>query len=149
MNIYTIGFTQKSAEQFFELLEANNIKCVLDIRLNNSSQLAGFTKGTDLKYFLHKILDVKYYHDIMLSPTKQILSDYKKNKISWDEYEKLFLELLDKRDIKENVILKYGMDLDKVCLLCSEPTADKCHRRLVSEYLGKVFPEFNINIVHL
>jgi len=149
MNIYTIGFTQKSAEQFFKLLEDNNVKYVLDIRLNNSSQLAGFTKGTDLKYFLYKILDVRYYHDIMFSPTKQILSDYKENKISWDEYEKLFLELLDKREIKQNVILKYGMDLDNMCLLCSEPTADKCHRRLVSEYLDKIFPEFNMNIIHL
>lgn len=149
MNIYTIGFTQKSAERFFQLLEVNNIKCVLDIRLNNSSQLAGFTKGTDLQYFLNKISGIKYYHDIMFSPTKQILNDYKKKKISWEEFEKQFSDLMFKRNIRDIVASKYINDLDKICLLCSEPKADKCHRRIVAEYLKAAFPELNINIIHL
>ena len=149
MNIYTIGFTQKSAEEFFELLQQNNIKSILDIRLNNSSQLAGFTKGRDLKFFLKRILDIEYFHDTLLSPTKQILDDYKKSRITWSDYEEQFLRLLSERNIRESLRDKYNNRFDNICLLCSEATAEKCHRRLVAEYLVNMYPEYDIKIIHI
>lgn len=149
MNIYTIGFTQKSAEEFFELLQQNNIKSILDIRLNNSSQLAGFTKGKDLKFFLKRILDIEYFHDTLLSPTKQILDDYKKSRITWPDYEEQFLRLLSDRNIRESLKDKYNNSFDNICLLCSEATAEKCHRRLVAEYLVNMYPEYDIKIIHI
>lgn len=134
ITIYTIGFTKKNAEKFFETLKENNIKLLLDIRLNNISQLAGYTKKDDLKYFLKEICNIKYLHLPELSPTKEILDDYKKNKISWDEYEEKFLNLYYIRPIDK--LLK-NTSLDHACLLCSEATPEKCHRRLVAEQFLK------------
>ena len=107
MKIYTIGFTKKSAEEFFEILEHNKIKIILDIRLNNTSQLSGFAKGKDLKFFLKRILDIFYIHDLNLAPTKDILFRYKKNMISWESYESEFLDLLNERNIREYIKAKY------------------------------------------
>ena len=136
MQIYTIGFTQKNAEQFFELILRNNIDILIDIRLNNQSQLAGFTKGKDLNYFLKKICDCNYDHYIACAPTKEILQKYKKNEITWKEYEKKYNELIIDREIAKNFKSKYSK-YTKTLLLCAEPTAEHCHRRLLAEYLQK------------
>lgn len=149
MKIYTIGFTQKSAEKFFGLLKENNIKTLLDVRLNNVSQLAGFAKGRDLEYFLKEILGATYIHDLEFAPTKEILDNYKKKIITWDDYEKQYNRLLDNRNVKQRVIKKYGNEFDGVCLLCSEVEASKCHRRLAAEYIQEVINDEDIEIVHL
>lgn len=143
MELYTMGFTQKSAEQFFSLVKKNNIELLIDVRLNNQSQLAGFTKGRDLKFFLEKICDCRYVHEEMFAPTKDILADYKKKLISWPEYVSKFDVLLQRRPI-EKLFLKHAGSYDRVLLLCSEPTPECCHRRLVAEYLTKNVPDVTI-----
>ena len=147
MNIYTIGFAQKSAKEFFGLLEKNNIDCLIDIRLNNSSQLAGFTKGKDLEYFLNKILLVKYIHDVNFAPTKEILDAYKKKAITWAEYENLYTQLVEKRKVE--ILLKKIIEnrYSNICLLCSEPDAQYCHRRLLGDYLKQYLD--NVEIRHI
>jgi uncharacterized protein (DUF488 family) len=142
--IFTIGFAGKSAREFFTKLKESGVKTVIDIRLNNVSQLAGFTKEQDLPYFLQEIVGIKYVHKPELAPTKDILTAYKKKEINWLEYEKRFHQLLSERRI-ENVITP--QDADKSCLLCSEPKPDKCHRRLTAEYLRELWG--NVKIVHL
>lgn len=145
--IYTIGFTKKDAKTFFELLRENNIKYLLDIRLNNSSQLAGFAKGKDLNYFLKEILNIKYVHDIRFAPTKQLLDEYKSKVKNWRDYEIEFNELILKRDISKIVEKEYFSMIDGVCFLCSEEIPAKCHRRLIAEFIQKQFN--NIEVVHL
>ena len=147
MEIYTIGFSKKSAYEFFSLLKENEVKKLIDIRLNNTSQLAGFTKGKDLEYFLNEICNIKYVHDTNLSPTKEILDNYKKSKITWDDYEKQFSLLLNKRNIKEHLKQKYNANFDKSCFLCSELKPLNCHRRLIAEYIKNNFE--NVLIKHL
>ncbi len=149
MNLYTIGFTKKTAEEFFSLLRDNHMKKVIDIRLNNSSQLAGFSKGQDLRYFLNTFFNIEYIHDPDLAPSKQLLDDYKGKKITWQQYEIEFQNLLDKRKTKEMLDGKYHSTFDGACLLCSEETADKCHRRLVAEYIKNNYQELMIEIKHL
>lgn len=149
MRLYTIGFTKKSAEDFFGLLKKNNIKTVLDIRLNNSNQLAGFSKSRDLKYFLSKILNVNYIEDFKFAPTKEILDDYKKNVITWEEYKVRYNQLLEERNIIEYINKKYSNNFDGVCLLCSESEASKCHRRLAAEFIKKTINDQEIRIIHL
>ena len=133
LKVYSIGFAQTSAEEFFSSIARKNIKKLIDVRLNNVSQLAGFTKKNDLKYFLNKICGVEYEHFELLAPTKNILDDYKKRKGSWGEYEVRFNELMEIRKI-ENML--QPDDLDCSCLLCSEKKPHYCHRRLVLEYLN-------------
>ncbi len=133
MEIYTIGFTQKSARQFFDLLTANGIRRLVDIRLKNTGQLAGFTKSGDLAYFLDAICGAEYVHQPLLSPTKELFSDYRAGRRSWADYEQIFGALLAERSI-ETVISPTLFDVPAV-MLCSEPTAEQCHRRLVAEYL--------------
>lgn len=145
MNIYTIGFTKKSAEQFFTILINNKISKVYDIRLNNSNQLAGFSKGRDLKFFLSKIGNIDYSHEIIFAPTKEILDNYKKKNITWDEYEKLYIRLLDERNIY-NYIEKENILKDGICFLCSESVENECHRRILVEYISK---RYDIQIKHL
>ena len=142
--LFTIGFTKKKAEEFFKLIKKNNIKCLIDIRLNNVSQLAGFAKRDDLKYFLKQICNCEYRHMPEIAPTKEILYSYKKKQISWDEYVVRYNNLIKKRKIESKISLS---ELDGSCFLCSEPTADMCHRRLASEYLKKHFD--TIRIKHL
>ena len=142
--LYTIGFTKKNALQFFNSLKRNNIKTLIDIRLNNNSQLAGFTKKDDLNYFLSEICGIKYIHTTDLAPTERILKDYKDKVTDWKMYESAFIDLIEKRRIEKLFTIS---ELDDACLLCSEPTVDNCHRRLVAEYLSKKFPE--IKIIHL
>ncbi|MDB9373751.1 DUF488 family protein [Nodularia sphaerocarpa] len=132
VNLFTIGFTQKKAEQFFETLIKAGVKRVIDTRLNNVSQLAGFAKKNDLEYFLRKIGEIEYIHILDLAPTKDILEEYKKKQINWALYEKRFNQLITERQIEKKV----NSDLlDEACLLCSEAKPHNCHRRLVAEYL--------------
>jgi uncharacterized protein (DUF488 family) len=145
MKIYTIGFTKKSAEEFFALIRSNDISRIIDVRLNNVSQLAGFTKKDDLKFFLRELCDVGYLHLPDMAPTKDILNDYKKKIISWDIYEERFNNLMIARNI-ENKIDK--SILENGCLLCSEHKPNHCHRRLIVEYLNKHL-ETGLEIKHL
>jgi uncharacterized protein (DUF488 family) len=132
MEVFTIGFTKKNAKKFFELLRASGAKRVVDVRLNNISQLAGFAKRDDLQYFLEKVLGIGYVHMTQLAPTQDILDEYKKNGGNWDAYAEKFLELMHKRRVEESVPPELLAD---GCLLCSEDKPHNCHRRLVAEYL--------------
>lgn len=134
--IYTIGFSGKNARVFFETLRQNNIKRLVDVRLNNVSQLAGFTKKNDLAYFLEKICNIPYLHMDVLAPTKEILDAYKNKYISWDEYEKQYNSLINSRNIDSSL---KNIDFNDACLLCSEKTADQCHRRLAAEKIKDIF----------
>ncbi|MDJ0729522.1 MAG: DUF488 domain-containing protein [Crocosphaera sp.] len=144
INLSTIGFTKKTAQEFFELLKKAKVKRVIDTRLNNVSQLAGFAKKKDLQYFLKEIADIDYIHLIDLAPTKDILDDYKKKKGEWSVYEKRFKDLITKREIEKKLAPEI---IEDSCLLCSEAKPHHCHRRLVAEYLSNHWG--NINIVHL
>jgi uncharacterized protein (DUF488 family) len=132
MKIYTIGFTKKSAEEFFTKLQQAGVQRVVDIRLNNVSQLAGFSKKDDLSYFLRAICNLDYVHLPKLAPTQLILDEFKKRKGDWQIYERQFLELLASRQIEKKISREL---IDGACLLCSEDTPTHCHRRLVAEYL--------------
>ena len=133
IRIFTIGFTRKSAEHFFTSLQNAGVKRIVDVRLNNSSQLAGFTKMEDLRFFLKAICGMDYLHVPELAPTREMLDAYKKQGGDWSVYERQFLDLLAHRRIEDHVprdIINDG------CLLCSEDKPHHCHRRLVAEYLA-------------
>lgn len=134
MKIFTIGFTNKKAEGFFERLRRAGVKRVIDVRLNNVSQLAGFSKKEDLQYFLRSIAGIDYVHMRTLAPTKEMLDAYKKKRDDWDVYEKGFLDLMRSRRVEESVARDV---FDQACLLCSEDKPHRCHRRLVAEYLQR------------
>lgn len=144
MKLFTLGFTKKSAEQFFTRLKQSGLKRVVDTRLNNVSQLAGFTKKDDLKFFLKEVLNIDYIHAPLLAPNKDILDDYKKNGGDWSTYESKFLRLMESRQIESRIDRNL---LDGACLLCSEPTPHHCHRRLVAEYLRDKWGD--VEIEHL
>lgn len=144
--IYTIGFTKKKAEYFFELLADKNIETVIDIRLNNTSQLAAFAKYPDIEFFLEKINHIKYIHDVKFSPDERTLKRYKKKEITWDQYVVEFAETMKNRRIDDYIKKNYSLE-KPVCLLCSEATAEKCHRRLVAEMFLEV--DNKLEIVHL
>ena len=133
MKLYTIGFTKKSAETFFTSLASAGVKRIVDVRLNNVSQLSGFAKKEDLRYFVKAICGIDYLHVLELAPTAQILDPYKKGKSGdWDLYERQFLDLMRARRIESGGFREI---LDGGCLLCSEELPEYCHRRLVAEYL--------------
>ena len=134
MNIYTIDFTQKKAQIFFNLLKKNQVKKIIDVRLNNVSQLAGFAKRDDLIYFLKEICNCEYEHVPDLAPIDEILKPYKKGEISWQNYEEKFMSLMSKRNIEKSFNLD---DFNDQCLLCSEHLPHQCHRRLVLDYLAQ------------
>ena len=142
MNIYSIGFTQKKAEEFFNLIKNSDVKTLVDVRLNNTSQLSGFAKRDDLKFFLQEISNCEYIHVPDLAPTKEILKPYQDKKITWQQYEDKFLNLMAKRNIEKYIDSKF---LDKGCLLCSEHEPHFCHRRLVIEYLQKYDESISVN----
>ncbi|MED7928818.1 DUF488 domain-containing protein [Nonomuraea sp. LP-02] len=144
MKIYTIGFTRKTAEQFFGLLHEAGVRTLVDVRLNNVSQLAGFAKRDDLKYFLKEICGVAYAHRLDLAPTQPMLDDYKKHGTSWTAYEDRFLELMQHRHIEDTIPQNL---INNAVLLCSEDKAQHCHRRLVAEYLAQRWN--NVTIEHL
>ncbi len=144
VKLFTIGFTKKSAENFFGLLTRAGVKKVIDVRLNNSSQLAGFAKRDDLQFFLKAIGGIDYVHMPQLAPTEDILDEYKKKGQDWAAYEKQFLKLISGRRI-ENLLSKDEAHL--TCLLCSEEKSDRCHRRLLAEYFREKWGD--VEIVHL
>ena len=144
MRICTIGFTNKTAEDFFMRLQLSGVKRVVDVRLNNVSQLAGFSKRDDLRYFLKAILGIDYVHLPILAPTQDMLDGFKKNKGDWKVYEEKFLRLIQDRQIEKQISQD---DVDEGCLLCSEDKPHYCHRRLVAEYLRQHWGE--VRIEHL
>lgn len=144
MKLFTIGFTKKSASRFFDLLRGSGVKRVLDVRINNGSQLAGFAKKDDLAYFLDEICGMEYVHLPDLAPTKELLKEYRAGTVDWETYEKRFTDLMRERRIEETTpkdVFSEG------CLLCSEDLPHHCHRRLVAEYLNKHWGD--IEIAHL
>ena len=143
MRIFTIGFTKTSAENFFERIRNSGVKRIIDTRLNNTSQLSGFAKGSDLDFFLKSLCNIEYIQNLDFTPTKEMLSQYRKKEISWDDYEKQFYKLIQSRKIEStNKNL-----LEDACLLCSEDKPHHCHRRLVAEYLEKNWS--SVEIIHL
>jgi uncharacterized protein (DUF488 family) len=144
MKLFTIGFTKKSAQRFFELLRASGAKRLVDVRLNNVSQLAGFAKRDDLAFFVREICGMEYLHLPQLAPTQEMLDAYKKEKGDWNAYETRFLALMKQRRIEETVPQEVLADS---CLLCSEDKPHHCHRRLVAEYLNHHWGD--IEIAHL
>ncbi len=145
MEVYTIGFTRKTAEEFFGLLKKAGIRRLLDVRLNNSSQLAAFSKKEDLRFFLRELCSAEYVHEPLLAPTQEMLDAYKKRGGDWDDYEILFRDLMQEREIEKNI----SPELFSVptVLLCSEATAEHCHRRLVLEYLQEHWN--TLEVIHL
>ena len=144
MNIFTIGYSKKSAKVFFETLKANRIDTLIDVRLYNSSQLAGFCKSRDLEYFLAQICDCDYIWASAFSPTAQLLDDYKDGRITWAQYSAIYSELLCERgelDFFGNFHSK------RICLLCAEASAGHCHRRLLAERIGDAYK--GTSITHL
>ena len=144
IKLFTIGFTGKSARQFFDLLRNNGVDKVVDTRISNASQLAGFAKGPDLRFFLNEIGGIGYEHNLDFAPTKELLDRYRNKKISWEEYEVEYLNLVDMRKLGEKVDME---SLHRHCLLCSEHGPEKCHRRLLAEYLQHRYN--GVEIVHL
>jgi len=134
MKIYTIGFTKKSAAKFFGLLRGAGARTLIDVRLNNVSQLAGFAKRDDLRFFLDEICGMGYVHRPDLAPTQPMLDDYRKNGIGWAAYEARFVELMEQRGVENNGDPAL---FDGAVLLCSEDQPHHCHRRLVAEYLAQ------------
>jgi uncharacterized protein (DUF488 family) len=145
MEIYSIGFTQKSAREFFDTLKAHDIERLLDVRLNNTSQLAAFAKQADLAYFLHEICGAAYEHEPLLAPTQEMLDEFKKRKGSWEDYSEAYLSLIRSRNVE--AALSRESFQKKTVLLCSEATAEHCHRRLALEYLQKEWG--SVRIIHL
>jgi uncharacterized protein (DUF488 family) len=143
-NICTIGFSKKPLRKFVELLQKGKVTKLIDTRLNNTSQLSGFAKRDDLN-FIMEMIGVEYVHDLSLSPTIDILNAYKKKNISWEDYEKLYLGLLEDRNIKDKVNELTGDGVP--CFLCSEDKPHHCHRRILAEYLQNFGA--NIKIHHL
>jgi uncharacterized protein (DUF488 family) len=144
MKILTIGFTKSSARSFFTRLQQANVRRVIDVRLNNVSQLAGFAKREDLQYFLSAIANIAYTHETQLAPTQEMLDTYKKQHGSWDEYEQRFLALITGRAVEAR--LDRAMFADG-CLLCSEDKPHHCHRRIVAEYLKAKWGD--VEVIHL
>jgi uncharacterized protein (DUF488 family) len=145
VEIYTIGFTQTTAEHFFGRLKDAGVARLLDVRLNNSSQLAGFAKAQDLPYFLRELVGATYEHEPRLAPTQELLDDFKKRRGSWADYEPRFMALLAERHIE--TLLSPADFERRTALLCSEATAEHCHRRLVCEYLDERWG--GVTAVHL
>lgn len=144
MKVFTIGFTRTTAESFFTRLQKAGVKRVIDVRLNNVSQLAGFAKRDDLRYFLKALCGIEYAHRPELAPTQEMLDAYKKQKGQWTDYEKQFLELMKSRRIEETIPRE---TVDGACLVCSEDKPHNCHRKLVAEYLKSKCGD--LDIVHL
>jgi uncharacterized protein (DUF488 family) len=145
VTLFTIGFAGKTAHDFFEKLQKAGVKRLIDVRLNNVSQLAGFTKKKDLEYFLRAIGNIEYRHYEDLAPTSDILDRFKKKgEMDWAEYERLFNLLLEQRQPE---VHHTPEEFDHACMLCSEATAENCHRRLVAERLRQKWG--NIVIKHL
>ncbi|HID78881.1 MAG TPA: DUF488 domain-containing protein [Planctomycetaceae bacterium] len=145
MEVYTIGFTRTTAAEFFRRLKQAGIRRLIDVRLNNTSHLAGFAKRDDLEFFLAEICGADYLHELRLAPTQEMLDAYKRQKGSWEEFEERFLRLMAERQIE--TVIEPQLFTGPAVLLCSEPTAERCHRRLILEYLDDHWG--NVEAVHL
>ncbi len=145
LDIYTIGFTKKGAERFFGLLREADIGRLIDTRINNRSQLAGFAKRDDLRFLLHELLGAEYVYDTDLAPTKDLLDKWRNDEISWDTYEEQFEQLLSEREIEKE--LDKSLFNEPTVLLCSEHKPEYCHRRLITEYLDAEWGK--VNAIHL
>ena len=145
VTIYTIGFTKKSLKEFVNLLKKNKITKLIDTRLSRDSQLSGFAKSKDIKYVLEEVLKIKYEVIPEFSPTKELLKTYQKDK-DWEKYEEGFLELIKERELErfKDIVLD---EKERICLLCSEEKADKCHRRLLAEFFSRLGNK--VHIIHL
>jgi len=141
MQIFTIGYTQKSAQQFFELIKANQIDVLIDVRLYNSTQLAGFSKSRDLQYFLAEICGCDYVWAKQFAPTAKLLDDYKNGRVDWPTYEKIYCDNLRGLDFFAQYHGK------RICLLCAEHSPQQCHRRLLAEHVASAFDD--VSVVHL
>ncbi len=145
ITLYTIGFTKKSAERFFTLLKDNGVIQLVDVRISNNSQLAGFAKGKDLEFFVKEICHIPYKHIVDFAPSKELLDRWHKQEVTWEEYVKVYTDLLKSREI----LRKYGVkSFDGSCFLCSEDTPEQCHRRLLVEYLKNNCTD-KVDIIHL
>lgn len=145
METFTIGFTKKNAETFFKFIKDSKVKTLVDVRLNNVSQLSGFAKRDDLKFFLNELCGAEYIHSPELAPTKELLNAYKKGNMTWEKYEDKFLNLMAMRNVEKFInpsIMDHG------CLLCSEHEPHLCHRRLVIEYLNE-HSNLDLKVKHL
>jgi uncharacterized protein (DUF488 family) len=143
--LYTIGFTRSTAEHFFERLRRAGIRRLVDVRLNNTSTLAGFTKRDDLPYFLRTILNADYLHEPLLAPMPEMLKSYQGKQVGWDEYAPRYLALIEERGVA--TALDRAVFEGPTVLLCSEATAEHCHRRLAAEHLARAWG--GLEIVHL
>lgn len=143
MLLHTIGFTQHSAAEFFGKLRDARIERLVDVRLNNVSQLAGFAKRADLEFFLRELCGADYVHEVRLAPRDEDLKTYRAGKMSWAEYETVYLATLRERRV-ETMMERFTK---RSVLLCSEATPEQCHRRLAAEYLRAAWG--NVEIVHL
>jgi uncharacterized protein (DUF488 family) len=145
MKLYTVGFTKKSAERFFTLLVKSGVTNLIDIRLHPGGQLSGFAKQPDLEYFLSRLSNCSYRHMPELAPAEDVLSDYRKDR-DWERYTLRFEALMDERKIP-SILDKRHFFEETCCLLCSEATPEKCHRRLVAERLASSW--HGLEVVHL
>ena len=144
MILYTIGFSKKTAKYFFELLRKNGVKTLIDIRRNPHSQLSGFAKAKDLEFFIKELINGKYIYLEIFAPSEGLIKNYRKKKIIWLEYEQIFNKELENKKEKISQLIK-NIDFNKGCLMCSEDKPDRCHRRLVAEFLKKeFFPDLKI-----
>jgi len=144
MTIYTIGYGGKNAEDFFQTLTDAGVKTLLDVRLYNTSQLAGFTKRDDLKFFLKTLCQCEYRHLKELAPAPGLLDGYKKQLITWAQYETEYNRYLSTLTFNHFLSKR---DLASGCFLCAEPTPEQCHRRLIVEYIQAHMTD--VSIVHL
>jgi uncharacterized protein (DUF488 family) len=145
MKLFTIGFTQTTADNFFSRLSRAGVKKIIDARLNRDGQLAGFAKAQDLQFFLERLASIKYVAEPLLAPSAEALQMYRKKEMSWDEYAAEYLRLIRTRSI-ETTLEK--AELDESCLLCSEQKPDRCHRRLAAEYL-QACSDGTFEVIHL
>ena len=145
LRVATIGFTKSTAARFFGRLHAAGVKRVLDVRLNNTSQLAGFAKSADLVFFLDRLHGIDYRAEPLLAPTAELLRSYRKQKTGWDAFADGFGALMAERAVQDRIDPEA---LDGACLLCSEPTAHRCHRRLVCDYLNEKW-NGSVQVEHL
>ncbi len=144
MKLFTIGFTKRTAEEFFTALQAANVRRIVDVRINNTSQLAGFAKARDLEYFLRAVAGIDYIHLPAFAPTQELLDDYKKKKGDWESYERGFAALMNARGADATA---RDMLRDGDCLLCSEYAPEHCHRRLLAERFSTLLD--NVKVAHL
>jgi uncharacterized protein (DUF488 family) len=142
--LYTVGFTRKGAQRFFELLDDAGVRLLLDIRARPDSQLAGFARARDLAWLLQKVAGIGYLHVPALAPAADLLADYRDRRIDWAGYETRYLGALNEPRVRKQLT---GVDLDRACLLCAEPVADQCHRRLAAEWLAARQP--GLEVEHL